>query len=494
MTMLTELRPITYYDPLKPSHLAPDDRDSVETAIAVQEGRELKPGYTEDPFEPLLQVDWELLEENPFAKELASLALEIQNELGNEHDWIANLGNHGQHIKNRLFSWYEVALYAFKVKIQKAYRKEHRSFRDWCQTALGCTVAAINAKIRAARALSHLIAQGFTRLPQSATVAHELAKLTPDEMAIAWARITQQFADHEIKATTIVEFLSDPLTKEQPQFKKANIDFSLYQKLRETAATGGISPQKLLNQILASYFDDERLPISEETLPPVPSEPVADGNPEGQHLSQSHLSDQAPGTVYGGDLDAQIPSPEQGPVPSNPEESRPFESVAANNLAVYQARRQLAQEVIRQTTRNFLTDAPWGELAQELGKEPKEVFGQFKKYLVETARNDGKDPDHSENWAQFISNNLFKNPGSELNCKYWEEFATHARQGTTPTVKAANSNNEWVRLAKSLGYISKFNPETNTVIVPGEGQKPLETVQKRYSLDYLKKTMERNKQ
>jgi hypothetical protein len=488
-------RPTTYYDPIRKSHLAPEDKGSVTVAIAIQEGRELKPGYTEDPFEPLLQVDPDLLEENPFAQELVELAREIQNDLGNEFDWIESLDTTSKHLKHRLLSWYEIALYAYKVKIQNAYRKQYKSFREWCQQALGCTVAAINVKIRAARALSTLIAQGFTRLPQSAAVAHELAKLQPDELAITWARITHQFADHEIKAITIVEFLTDPLTKEQPQFKKANVDFTLYQQLRETAAQAGVSPQKFLNQILADYFKtDERLPILTETETPLPTEPMGTGNKEGENEPPDPLPEETRGPVYGSDSNAQIATLEQGSLLQPIEKSESFELIAQANRIAYESRKQLAQAIVKEQTRNFLIDAPWGELAQELGKEPKEIFGKFKTYLVQIAKATGKTPDHAESWAGVVANGLFKNPGSELNCKYWEEFKTQLLKGETPTVKSAiASAHEWAKLAKELGYISKFNPETNTAKVPGEGEQPVEIVQKRYSLDYLKKCMERTK-
>ena len=119
-TITPPLRPVTYYDPLRKAHLSPEDKDSVNAnrAIAVQEGRELKPGFVEDPFEPLLQVDQDLLEENPFAQELVEFAREIQDDLGNEHDWIEGLDRHTNHLKHRQLSWYEIALYAYKIKIQ----------------------------------------------------------------------------------------------------------------------------------------------------------------------------------------------------------------------------------------------------------------------------------------------------------------------------------------------------------------------------------------
>lgn len=493
----TVLRPITYYDPLRKIHLNPDDRDSVETAIAIQEGRELKPGYTEDPFEPLLQVDQAFLEDNPFAQELVEMAREIQDGLGNEQDWIESLDSYTKHLKHRLFSWYEVALYAYKVKIQAAYRKQFRSFREWCQQALGCTVAAINTKIRAARALSTLIALGFTRLPQSASVAHELSRLQPDEMEIAWHRITEKWADHEIKAITIAQFLSDFTEEELPKFKRTEIDYPLYLKLHEAAAAGGTTPKQLLKNILTQYLgeDDECLPIPTETNEALPIEPVATGNPQGEDLPSNSVPHQTRGPVYGSNLDAQKPAVEQGPVLPTLEKSESLESVAAFNKGVYLATRQITQKVMATQVRNFLSDAPWGELARELGKEPREVFGQFKTYLVQSAKASGKDPDHSENFAQFIANGIFRNPGSELNCNYWIEFKSSFEKGMTPPVKNTSTSNEWVRLAKALGYISKFNPETNTVIVPGENRPiPIEKVKARHSLDYLKKCMERSKQ
>lgn len=94
--------------------------------------------------------------------------------------------------------------------------------------------------------------------------------------------------------------------------------------------------------------------------------------------------------------------------------------------------RQIAREIVKtqrqfQTPRNFITDAPWGRLAEEIGKDATGVWEKFKAYL-EQKYSDKQNP---ENYCSVIASKLWENPGSELNSKDWIEFADYFRKNLT---------------------------------------------------------------
>lgn len=91
--------------------------------------------------------------------------------------------------------------------------------------------------------------------------------------------------------------------------------------------------------------------------------------------------------------------------------------------------RAIAREVVKvarqiQTPRNFITDAPWGRLAEEIGKDATHLFQEFEKFLM-ARYSDKSDPD---SYAKKICSSLYEKPGSELACKPWLEFADYFRK------------------------------------------------------------------
>ena len=91
--------------------------------------------------------------------------------------------------------------------------------------------------------------------------------------------------------------------------------------------------------------------------------------------------------------------------------------------------RQIAREIVKtqrqfQTPRNFITDAPWGRLAEEIGKDATHLFQEFERFLM-ARYSDKSDPD---SYAKKICSSLYEKPGSELACKPWIEFADYFRE------------------------------------------------------------------
>jgi len=99
----------------------------------------------------------------------------------------------------------------------------------------------------------------------------------------------------------------------------------------------------------------------------------------------------------------------------NPQPAEPFYTGQA---------RQLAREVVKvqrefNAPKNFITDAPWGKLADEVGKDPLGVWQEFERYMI-AVHSDKKDP---VAYVGKIATNLYQNPGTEHACKPWNEFA-----------------------------------------------------------------------
>lgn len=237
----------------------------------IMDGQRLKPGYTLDPLKPLCYWHYDEREEdedNQIIFDLWEAAREIVSL--NEFDLAGDFEKHTYQINIGSFSWYVNALKAYRIKLCKAYKlcsSPFNSFKDWCEKALGCTVSAINTRIRAAWAVSFLIAQGFDRLPKSPSVAHELSKLDSKTYYVEgegqfcqlfdiWCEICHKYADHEITLEKIKEMIGDPL-QTKPEMKQIRIPASKYELLFEQAAAAGTTPNALLNLILENYLGDK---------------------------------------------------------------------------------------------------------------------------------------------------------------------------------------------------------------------------------------------
>lgn len=91
--------------------------------------------------------------------------------------------------------------------------------------------------------------------------------------------------------------------------------------------------------------------------------------------------------------------------------------------------RQIAREVVKvsrqiNAPKNFITDSPWGKLADEIGKNPQSVWEQFQQFMI-GRHGDKQNP---ANYVGRICSSIYQNPGSELNCQEWLEFSDYFRK------------------------------------------------------------------
>lgn len=91
--------------------------------------------------------------------------------------------------------------------------------------------------------------------------------------------------------------------------------------------------------------------------------------------------------------------------------------------------RAIAREVVKvarefNPPKNFITDSPWGRLAEETGKDALGVWQAFESYMI-GLHGDKKDP---RAYVGKIAMNLHQTPGSEHACKPWLDFSSHFKK------------------------------------------------------------------
>jgi hypothetical protein len=220
----------------------------------VQEEVETEtPGHCLNPFTPLWSGEPCL--ESSLASSLYSIAREIDAD-GIDGDYIEQLGDIAHNIKIKVCSWYEIGLKAWKVKLFKAWRKEYRSFKEFCETAIGRSSGAVNAWIRSARVMSQLIAMGFERLPLSASIALELSRFDRIDLEEAWSELCHEFSDHEMTLEKVKGFLVDPNQRE-PQWVNTRLPAPLMEKLRKRAISLGVPISTLIEDLLGNDENPE---------------------------------------------------------------------------------------------------------------------------------------------------------------------------------------------------------------------------------------------
>jgi DNA-binding transcriptional MerR regulator len=282
----------------------------------IQEEIELKPGRLLNPIEPL----W--LGEEPqtgtLAWRLYQKGRSVDN-YGNEHDWIGDIEEKTQEIEDSLFSWYEIGLKAWKIKLCLAWRNIAKSFRQFCEDYLGVTASAINNKIRATRVVSQLISLGFQRLPQSQSVAHELCSLPLSLLDLTWQKIIELYQDHEITLEKVKAMI--PGTPKEPETRSMRISVDLYESLREFAARAQQSPTRFLNGLISHYIgqnnDDDRISAPEEDQSSSQGSGLEGGNKEGRDYPPETISHEAEPATEDCDPDDQGQGSEPGGVQPN---------------------------------------------------------------------------------------------------------------------------------------------------------------------------------
>jgi hypothetical protein len=97
----------------------------------------------------------------------------------------------------------------------------------------------------------------------NASIALELSKFSESDLLESWRSICDTYQDHELTLDKVKSHLENP-SQHLPNSKKVNISLESWEKLREKAAESGISPSKLLDELIDSLLpDDDTVPLEE---------------------------------------------------------------------------------------------------------------------------------------------------------------------------------------------------------------------------------------
>jgi hypothetical protein len=207
-----------------------------------------------NPFDFLYQPRDVEISQDDAIKELMEYTIGLAGEIAGNFNLDALIFE----IKYNTLSFVRTGLAAFKVKTLKLYKKQYRSFKEFCNQALGVTHWQINRVIQASRTVLELIHNGFEILPKNEAQCRELSNYVGSELVRVWGEITAQIPPHQITARTIREYLH---SEEEIESETATIQLpkKLYAKIFGLAVDAGMSIVELLED---TFFERvETVPI-----------------------------------------------------------------------------------------------------------------------------------------------------------------------------------------------------------------------------------------
>ena len=211
-------------------------------SAATRNPYRLPQGYIPNPFDPLYQQPDEELCREPSAQALLDYAIELEDQIPGDFE----LSEVINEIKNNTLSFVRTGLLAFKVKVLKLYRDGYRSFKDFCEQALGLTHWQINRTIEAARVVIELAQDGFDVLPKNEAQARPLTKFTGDDLCANWQTILNTTKEYKITGSVIAETLGMEVTN-----KSLRLPPEVYYELQDIALQEGMSITELLKAVIA---------------------------------------------------------------------------------------------------------------------------------------------------------------------------------------------------------------------------------------------------
>lgn len=232
------------------------------TQPIIQEGQPMEPGRVLSAMQPILLADEPA--EFGLVSRLYHFAQFIDN-LGGKADIQADLANYTEEILLENMGWYTAALRLERVKFYRVWEGLFAGFKEYCEVAVGRTVATVNNWIRAARPVSILIAQGYKELPNYA-VALELSKLNWEIICDLWRDMCDRYPAHQRSLENLKQMSNDPLDK-KPKFTNLRTEKYYADRLKEEAVAGGLSASKLLTQILKQHFGSSEQEEEATTTP-----------------------------------------------------------------------------------------------------------------------------------------------------------------------------------------------------------------------------------
>lgn len=207
-------------------------------------------GYLENPANALYHIDCEIGDDA--ISEMIDYVGRLENSIRGDF----NLEEMTISIKRKFLNFVEIGCLAFKIKSLCIWKEDKTlcSFKDYCLKVLKRPAWQVNKYIKAARVMIDLIVAGFEQLPQSMSQALELANFKGGELLDKWEECLKNIPDQMRSARGIKELLNP--TPEEKQKEMIKLPKRLSEKLKRKAAQLGLSPDELLEELLA---DDDRV-------------------------------------------------------------------------------------------------------------------------------------------------------------------------------------------------------------------------------------------
>jgi hypothetical protein len=155
-------------------------------------------------------------------------------------------------IKGNFLSFVKTGLLAYKVKFFHLYEKSYKSFKDFCEQALGSTHWYINRTIEAARVVIELACNGFEVLPKCEAQCRPLTKFSGTQLCANWHTVIENVPVPKITASTIAEVLGV-----EQKSKTLRLSTELYLLLKEKSLEAGMSIEEFLKSLLGEDFSTE---------------------------------------------------------------------------------------------------------------------------------------------------------------------------------------------------------------------------------------------
>ena len=207
----------------------------------------IKKGFLADPFASLYQTPDKEILQNESVENLINYAWSLEECIPGDFD----LQTVVTEIKGQILSFVHTGLLAYKVKILKLYRKAHKSFKTFCEKALGTSHWQVNRKIEAARVVIELARAGFSVLPTCEAQARPLTKLYGTELCDKWKAVVNSLEPHMITSKQINEVLGVETKTASLRLPK-----ELYEQIKRRALEMGLSIEQLLNML---FEDDQKI-------------------------------------------------------------------------------------------------------------------------------------------------------------------------------------------------------------------------------------------
>ncbi len=201
-----------------------------------------------DPFSHgLYMIDMDDLEVTKELQELIDYAVFIDEKVETEEDldWVVS------EFRANAFSFVRSGLMAHKVKYLKIYKKQYKSFENFCKNAIGVTHWQVNRWIDGARVTLELIAHHHTVLPKNEAQCRELSSFYGEYLDDTWSKVINSMPEHQISAKTIKQVIAEQQEPKEIDDPSVKVEMSVdaYCAMREEAREQGYSCREYLDQL-----------------------------------------------------------------------------------------------------------------------------------------------------------------------------------------------------------------------------------------------------